>query len=154
MLELQVETLDRIYAHAKETFPDECCGVILSGGNVEFVRRCKNIQNEQHAKDPETYPRDARTAYLMAPDDLIKIHKEAETENQPIKAFYHSHPNHDAYFSEKDKADATAWDEPMYPNATYVIVSIYDKEIRMTRAYAWSDVVADFIEVPINAKKS
>ena len=54
MLELQVETLDAIYAHAKETFPDECCGVILSDGTVEFVRRCQNIQNEQHAKDPET----------------------------------------------------------------------------------------------------
>ena len=154
MLELQAETLDGIYAHAKETFPDECCGVILSDGNVEFVRRCKNIQNEQHAKDPETYPRDARTAYLMAPDDLIKIHKEAETENRPIKAFYHSHPNHDAYFSEKDKEDATAWDEPMYPNTAYVVVSIYDQEIQVTRAYAWSDVTDDFVEVQMNTNQS
>ena len=154
MLELQVETLDAIYAHAKETFPDECCGVILSDGTVEFVRRCQNIQNEQHAKDPETYPRDARTAYLMAPNDLIKIHKEAETENRPIKAFYHSHPNHDAYFSEKDKADATAWDEPMYPDAAYVVVSIYDEEIRTARAYAWSDVAGDFVEVPMYTKES
>lgn len=154
MLELQVATLDAIYAHAKEAFPDECCGVILSDGVVEFVRRCRNIQNEQHAKDPETYPRDARTAYIMDPNDLIRIHKEAETENRPIKAFYHSHPNHDAYFSEKDKADATAWDEPMYPDAAYLVVSLYGEEIRVSRAYAWSGVDGDFVEVPMNARES
>ncbi len=152
MLELRGETLDEIYAHAREEFPDECCGVILSRGDVEFVRRCRNVQNERHAEDPETYPRDARTAYLMAPDDLIKIHKESETENRPIKAFYHSHPNHDAYFSEKDKADATAWGEPMYPDAAYIVISIYDRVVKTKEAFAWSDTAGDFVEMPINAK--
>ncbi|MCH8293547.1 M67 family metallopeptidase [Candidatus Poribacteria bacterium] len=152
MLELRGETLDEIYAHAREEFPDECCGVILSSGDVEFVRRCRNVQNERHAEDPETYPRDARTAYLMAPDDLIKIHKESETENRPIKAFYHSHPNHDAYFSEKDKADATAWGEPMYPDAAYIVISIYDRVVKTKEAFAWSDTAGDFVEMPINVK--
>jgi len=152
MLELQRETLEQIYTHAKAEFPDECCGVILSDGAQEFVRTCKNIQNERHAADPETYPRDARTAYLIDPTDLIKAHKEAETENRQIKAFYHSHPNHDAYFSEKDKADAMVWDEPMYPEAAYIVISIYGQEIRVTRAYAWSEAAADFVEIPIKEK--
>ena len=152
MLELRGETLDEIYAHAREEFPDECCGIILSGGDVEFVRRCKNIQNERHADDPETYRRDARTAYLMAPGDLIGIHKESETENRPIKAFYHSHPDHDAYFSEKDKADATAWGEPMYPHVAYIVISIYDRAVKTKKAFAWSDTADDFVEVPINVK--
>ncbi len=125
VLVLQSESLDQIYAHAKAEFPEECCGIILSDGAREFVRKCRNVQNERHAEAPEMYPRDARTAYLIDPNDLIRVHKEAETENQPIKAFYHSHPNHDAYFSEKDKADAMAWDEPMYPDAAYIVVSIY-----------------------------
>jgi proteasome lid subunit RPN8/RPN11 len=80
------------------------------------------------------------------------VHKEAETENRQIKAFYHSHPNHDAYFSEKDKADAMAWDEPMYPEAAYIVISIYAQEIRVTRAYAWSETAADFVEIPIKEK--
>ena len=149
VLELQRGTLNQIHTHAKAEFPYECCGVILSGGVQEFVRECRNIQNERHAEDAETYPRDARTAYLIDPNDLIKVHKEAETENRPIKAFYHSHPNHDAYFSEKDKADATAWDEPMYPDAAYIVISIFDREIKTTRAYAWSKAAADFVEVPM-----
>jgi proteasome lid subunit RPN8/RPN11 len=152
VLELQSKTLDQIYAHAKVEFPDECCGIILSDGTREFVRECRNIQNERHAEDPDTYPRDARTAYLIAPNDLIRVHKEAETKNRPIKAFYHSHPNHDAYFSEKDKADATAWDEPAYPGAAYVVVSVYDREVKTTKAFAWNENDTDFAEVPIHAK--
>ena len=153
MLELQQETVDQIYAHTKEEFPDECCGAILSDGTQEFVRRCKNIQNERHAEDPTTYPRDARTAYLIDPDDLIRVHKEADTEQRPIKAFYHSHPNEDAYFSDKDKSDATEpWGIPNYPDATYVVISVYDREINVARAYAWDDAAEDFIEAPISVK--
>ena len=165
VLELQNETLDQIYAHAKVEFPDECCGIILSDGTREFVRECQNIQNERHAEDSDTYPRDARTAYLIAPNDLIRVHKEAETKNRPIKAFYHSHPNHDAYFSEKDKADATAWDEPAYPGAAYVVVSVYDWRrfylwlfeklglVKTTKAFAWNEDDTDFVEVPIYAER-
>jgi [CysO sulfur-carrier protein]-S-L-cysteine hydrolase len=152
MLEFSTETLDQIFAHAQAEFPDECCGIILSDGVQEFVRQCRNIQNQRHAEDPETYPRDARTAYLIDPNDLIKIHKEAETENRPIKAFYHSHPDHDAYFSEKDKADAMMWDEPTYPDAAYVVISIYDRDVKTTKAFAWRETLRDFTEVPIQRK--
>ena len=87
MLAMQRDTENQIYTHAMEEFPNECCGAILTDGVQEFVRRCKNIQNERHADDPETYPRDARTAYLMDPNDLIKIHREVDTEGRQIKAF-------------------------------------------------------------------
>ncbi|MDE0427154.1 MAG: M67 family metallopeptidase [Candidatus Poribacteria bacterium] len=149
MLTLQPETLSEIYAHAKSEFPDECCGAILSDGTQEFVWKCRNIQNALHQKDPDTYPRDARTAYVIHPDDLIAIHKETETQNRQIKVFYHSHPNHEAYFSEKDKADAMMWDEPAYPDATYLVISVYDAEIRAVKAFAYDETAKDFIDVPL-----
>ena len=167
-LELQSKTLDQIYAHAKVEFPDECCGIILSDGTREFVRECRNIQNERHVEEPNMYPRDARTAYLIDPNDLIRVHKEAETKNRPIKAFYHSHPNHDAYFSEKDKADAMAWDEPVYPGAAYVVVSVCGTleewairkqcdatyvQVKITKAFAWNEADTDFVEVMIHTKR-
>ena len=125
--------------------------MILTDGVQEFVRRCKNIQNERHAEDPETYPRDARTAYLMDPDDLIKIHREVDTEDRRIKAVYHSHPNEDAYFSEKDKTDATEpWGIPNYPDTTYVVISLYERQIKVARAFSWDDTTEDFVEVPIS----
>merc|ERR1712098_491859 len=91
----------QISEHAQAEYSEECCGIILSGNVVpdqsteatqqEYVRTCRNIQNQRHADDPGTHPRDARTAYLMDPGDLLRIHKESEKENRPIKAFYHSH---------------------------------------------------------------
>lgn len=150
MLTLRSETLSEIYAHAKSAFPEECCGAILRDGTQEFVWRCRNIQNELHQKDPDTYPRDARTAYVIHPDDLIAIHKATETEDRQIKVFYHSHPNHEAYFSEKDKADALMWDEPAYPDATYLVISVYDAEIRAVKAFAYDESVRDFIDVSLS----
>lgn len=147
MVILQPETLSEICGHAKSEFPNECCGAILETEDRERVQRCRNIQNELHQKDPDTYPRDARTAYVIHPDDLFKINKASET--QQIKAFYHSHPNHEAYFSEKDKADATVWDEPAYPGTIYLVISIYDTEIRAMKAFAWDEIAKDFIEIPI-----
>ena len=152
VLGLHCETLNQIHAHAIEEFPYECCGIILSDGNREFVRACRNIQNARHAENPETYPRDARTAYLIDPNDLIRVHKESETENRPIKAFYHSHPDHDAYFSAKDKNDAMAWGEPAYPDAAYIVISVYDRAINIMRAYAWCETETDFVEVPIDVR--
>ena len=149
MITLKPDTLSEIFDHAKSEFPDECCGVVLSDGTQEFVKRCRNIQNELHQEDPDTYPRDARTAYVMHPDDLIAVHKETDTQQRQIKAFYHSHPNHDAYFSEKDKADAMVWDEPAYPGATYLVISVYGTEIRAVKAFAWDETVKDFVERPL-----
>ena len=149
MLTLQPETLNAIYEHARAAFPDECCGAVLSDGAQEFVWKCRNIQNELHQKDPNTYPRDARTAYVIHPDDLIAIHKETTAQDRQIKVFYHSHPNHAAYFSEKDKADAMMWDEPAYPGATYLVISVYDAEVRAVKAFAYDDATQDFVDVPL-----
>ena len=147
MIIFKQETISQICDHATSAFPNECCGIILGTETQEFVRKCRNIQNELHQEDPETYPRDARTAYVIHPDDLIAVHKEVDTQQRQIKAFYHSHPNHEAYFSEKDKADAMAWDEPAYPGATYLVIPVYDTEIRPMKAFAWDETSRDFIEI-------
>ena len=154
MVKLLKKTIDEICEHAKADFPDECCGVILHTASQEFVRPCRNIQNQMHKDDPDNFSRDARTAYLMHPDDLIAIHKEAETQDRPIKAFYHSHPNHEAYFSEKDKSDALVWDEPAYPGVAYIVISIYEGTIRVAKAFAWDEDTSDFIEVSVQTVPS
>lgn len=154
MVTLLPKTLNEICKHAKEQFPNECCGVILKTETQEFVRPCRNIQNDMHKDDPASYPRDARTAYLMHTDDLISIHKEAETQQRPIKAFYHSHPNHEAYFSAKDKSDALMWGEPAYPDVAYLVISIYEDTIRVVKAFVWDNKNSDFIETPIQTTTS
>ena len=62
---LSQKALEEIGQHAQEAFPEECCGVILTDGAVDQVHRLKNIQNQLHALDPQTYPRTATIAYAM-----------------------------------------------------------------------------------------
>ena len=41
-----------------------------------------------------------------------------------IQPIYHSHPNGKAYFSKEDEARAKMWDEPIYPEAVYIVVGV------------------------------
>jgi proteasome lid subunit RPN8/RPN11 len=150
MIHVQPQTWDAICRHAQETFPEECCGAILEGRGDEEVHRITNIQNAMHAKDPQSYPRDATIAYFMNPKELLAVIREADSGKATLKAFYHSHPNHDAYFSAEDRARAMFVDEPSYPDAAYLVISIYDGEVRVIRAYVWDGTSKDFVETPLS----
>jgi proteasome lid subunit RPN8/RPN11 len=138
-----------ISRHAQETFPEECCGVVLSNGKMDHVHRLKNLQNELHALDPATYPRTAAIAYAMDPLELERVTREAQSIGATLKAFYHSHPDHDAYFSEEDKAFASPFGEPIYPDTAQIVVSIYHRAVKAVRVFAWSEAKKNFIEVPL-----
>ncbi|HXG51136.1 MAG TPA: M67 family metallopeptidase [candidate division Zixibacteria bacterium] len=146
---LTARAREEIARHARETFPEECCGVVLNDGAADHVRRLKNIQNQLHALDPQTYPRTAAIAYAVNPQELDALIREAESRGARLKAFYHSHPEHEAYFSAEDKAFAMPFGEPTFPEAAQLVVSIYGDEVKRIAAYRWSDEEKDFIEVPL-----
>lgn len=148
-LRLTEAAVAAVAAHARESWPEECCGVILGGGRGDEVHRLPNIQNRLHAKDPETFQRDARTAYTMDPGALAAVLEQGERSGLRLKAFYHSHPDHDAYFSDEDKACATPFGEPTYPDAAHVVVSVMDGAVARTAVYAWNPQVEDFVEVEL-----
>ena len=138
-----------ISEHAKETFPEECCGVVLTTGSADNVQRLKNIQNHLHALDPQTYPRTAATAYAMDYKELELIIDNAKRNGAKLKAFYHSHPNHDAYFSPEDKAFASPFGEPTFPCTAQLVVSIFDHVVKKICAFVWSNEQNDFVEVSV-----
>lgn len=148
-LTLTKQVWEDISRHAVEAFPEECCGVILDNGKTLEARRCSNIQNALHALDPETYRRMATTAYTMDPKELEAILQEAGSRGARMRAFYHSHPDHEAYFSEEDKAFATPFGEPTFPECLQIVISIYDRIVRRISAYAWSPDKKDFVEVAL-----
>ncbi len=152
MISLGALTWDALCHHAQETFPDECCGAILTTASGDEVRRIANIQNVMHAKDPQTYPRDATIAYVMESKELLAVLKETDSGHATLKAFYHSHPNHDAYFSAEDKRQAMFGDEPSYPDTVYLVISIYDREVKALRAYAWNEQIKDFVETELRTE--
>ena len=148
-LTLTDKAWQEISLHAIETFPEECCGVILYSGKTDEVRRCGNIQNALHALDAGSYPRDATIAYAMDPKEIDSIIQEAEAAGASIKAFYHSHPNHEAYFSQEDKAFASPFGEPSYPESAQIVISIYDRVVKRIAAYVWAQDKKDFVEIPV-----
>ena len=147
MLPLAQNQLDEIHRHAVEEYPFECCGIVIGkvGHNdQDILFRCTNIQNKLHEMDPETFVRDARTAYNIDPKELMKILKEVDSKQLPIKVFYHSHPEHDAYFSEEDSRMALFDGEPIYPEASYLVVSVYNKKIRDQALFSWNPEIKTF----------
>src|SRR5262249_25050664 len=101
---LSTQVLAEIYAHARETYPEECCGFLIGprdSAGVDEVRRCVNEQNRYHALDPERFPRTARIAYYLGGRDLRFLMQSIETP-RPVKIIYHSHIDVGSYFSAED----------------------------------------------------
>ena len=149
---LTKSSLAALHQHACDTCPDECCGMLIERDGRETVVRVTNIQNELHAKDPEQYPRTAAIAYTMGVESA-PILIAAERGELTLRAFYHSHPEHDAYFSAEDKKQAMGgWDEPNYPHAVQIVMSVRSREVRVTKAFAWDDTARDYIEVTVHVE--
>lgn len=140
---------DAITAHARQAYPDECCGIIVERGGREEVVRVTNIQNEMHAKDPDQFPRTARTAYSMG-SEAAPVLLAAERGELRLLAFYHSHPEHDAYFSAEDRKQAFGgWDEPNYPDARQIVISVYGGEVKNTAVFVWDEQARDFVDASL-----
>lgn len=148
-LVLTEEAWNEISRHAEDEFPEECCGVVLSNGITDRAQRLRNLQNELHDRDPKTHPRTAAIAYNMDVRVLDSLLLEARKIGYTLKAFYHSHPNHPAYFSPEDRDAATPFGEPTYPEAAQIVASVYDRKVKIIKAFAWSSEKTDFVEVPI-----
>ena len=139
---LDDKDIAQIHRHAVKEYPYECCGIVIGPGDGSLphkVYECTNIQNMLHKKDPQRYPRDAKTAYNIDPGEQKRIFKLVEEKGWQIKAFYHSHPDHPAYFSEEDKKMAMWGDDPIYPETIYIIVSVLNGEIKETIAFKWNE---------------
>jgi proteasome lid subunit RPN8/RPN11 len=147
---LTAEELAAIQAHAGAEYPAECCGVVLvrRGAGERRLLACRNIQDELHARDPGRFPRTARTAYYIAPEQLLEIGRR-EAEGFDVHVIYHSHVDAGGYFSETDRRNALVDGAPAYPTATYVVVGVTQGRVAETRAHRFSAAAATFVEVPL-----
>lgn len=143
------ENLKQMRAHASRAYPKECCGIVVDRGAGLEVVPVSNLQDELHAQDPEQFPRTAETAYTMGPEaaPLLLAHERGALR---LHAFYHSHPKHGAYFSSEDRTQAKGgWDEPMYPDAGQIVLSVFDAEVGALAAFRWDAQQGDYVEVSL-----
>lgn len=144
---LNGSSLAAMHAHAREAYPDECCGMIFEREGREEIVRATNIQNELHAQDPDRFPRTGATGYTMGPE-VAPILIGSERDGLRLLAIYHSHPEREAYFSQEDRKQALgARGEPIYPQAAYIVMSVRNREVRATKVFVWDAVARDYVEV-------
>lgn len=144
-------TFDLIVAQAEREFPFECCGFIICDSAVEEVRPITNIQNRKHAEDPVSFARDARTAFLMEPREHLAVLNEIDRRKLRLGAVYHSHPDHDAYFSATDRARACSFDpgEPDYPDTVHIVLSVRAGKFARAAVFRWDPAAKDFAETEL-----
>ena len=109
MLKISQSVYASLRQHGEETYPHECCGVLLGRFNtddseagseagsktVSRVARCGNTREDS-----------PHNRYNIDPRDLIRIQREGRVRDEEIVGFYHSHPDHPAQWSPTDLAEA------------------------------------------------
>ena len=145
---LTAAELETIRAQAVQEYPFESCGVVLRRGDERRLLRCRNAQNELHARDATRHPRDARTAYYIDPKDLLRI-GDLEHQGFGVAVIYHSHIDAGAYFSETDRRQALVGGEPAYPGAVYVVTSVVEGAVDAVAAFRWDPTRRDFVAMEL-----
>jgi [CysO sulfur-carrier protein]-S-L-cysteine hydrolase len=142
----------QIAAHARSTYPSECCGLVMqdAAGSLRFVP-VANIAGTAAAAGNSQ--RSRRDGYVMDPQALLAELAKAEQGGGRLAAIVHSHPDVGAYFSREDRDMALGGgSEPLWPGVQYLVVSCKGDGVDGACLYSWEDVRADFAEeqVPVN----
>lgn len=122
--------LNELFAHAREAFPEECCGLLAGppADRHQLVYRCRNEMARQHRLDPETFPRDAREGFYMNELDYQRASEDAGAWSGEITAVYHSHVGFGVYLSELDLEFAGSELFP-FPRADQIVISVLDGRV-------------------------
>ena len=123
MLKLSREHYDSLRHHGEETYPYECCGVLL--GHVDDGARAVT----SIARACNTRTDSAHNRYNIDPKELVRIQREGRERGEDILGFYHSHPDHPAHWSSTDLAEAHWF------GCSYVITSVEKGKAAITHSF-------------------
>jgi proteasome lid subunit RPN8/RPN11 len=123
MLKIPQSAYSAVRAHGEETYPHECCGVLLGTMDVDArivssTARCGNTRNDS-----------PHNRYHIDPKELVRIQREGRERGEDIVGFYHSHPDHPAQWSQTDLAEAH------WIGCSYVITSVEKGKAAITNSF-------------------
>jgi proteasome lid subunit RPN8/RPN11 len=83
---------DQLRAHGEETYPHECCGILLGKSDVD----ADALTVTEILRAGNTRTDSAHNRYNIAPQELIAAQRQARKSGLDIVGFYHSHTRHPA----------------------------------------------------------
>jgi len=125
-----------IHDHARESYPEECSGVMV-GMNAEGMKVVVDIWRAENIHEEERSRR-----FLIDPLEYMKFEEQAGERDIEILGIYHSHPDHPAEPSEYDRDHA-------WPGWSYVIASVGKKNVEDMRSWVLKDDRSGYNEEPI-----
>lgn len=160
MLTLTSEHVQAMQAHAENTYPEECCGLLLGSidrhpGNES--RRCiqavvavantwgansqtqlpdhLSLSDTSKSDGDKSQPSEAnnrRRRYWIDPKDMLAVQRMARDRNLNILGVYHSHPDYPAVPSECDRQ--LAW-----LDYSYIIISVIEGQSEAIKSWVLDD---------------
>jgi proteasome lid subunit RPN8/RPN11 len=122
--------LDQVTSHAKNSYPQEGCGLLVGRQVADRFIPMKNISpNPAH--------------YDMDPEQLIVTLRDLRGSGEDLIGIYHSHPHGPSQPSETDIRRA------YYPEAAHLIISLADPERPLAGAFRIIDGQVLSIEVHV-----
>lgn len=124
MLKISRSDYEALRQHGEETYPHECCGVLLGSFGDEGEKAVARVARCGNTRDDSPHNR-----YHIDPKELIRIQREGRERGEEIVGFYHSHPDHPARWSVTDLAEAHWF------GCSYVITSVKAGEATTTNSF-------------------
>jgi len=127
-LTISSEQIQAIYTQAEQTYPQECCGLLMGKINQNYDKIIVDIIPTENAWNSETaktfeevetthQPVTSERRFTISPQQMIQAQKQGRDRNLVIIGIYHSHPDHPAIPSEFDRV--CAWSD-----YSYIIISV------------------------------
>jgi proteasome lid subunit RPN8/RPN11 len=124
MLKIARKDYEALRQHGEETYPHECCGVLLGQVENDSTRVVTSV-----ARAGNTRTDSPQNRYHIDPRELVRIQREGRERSEDIVGFYHSHPDHPARWSETDLAEAH------WLGCSYVITSVEHGKAAITNSF-------------------
>jgi [CysO sulfur-carrier protein]-S-L-cysteine hydrolase len=128
--------LERIVAHARRDFPNECCGMLgVRDGRAVAIHEATNL-----AASPLRFEVEGR--------EILHAQDAFEDEGAELGAIYHSHTRSEPYPSQTDINFAAGW-----PGVEWLIVGLRRDGEPTVRSYRIEDGVVREVEVDVGVAR-
>ncbi|HEY6554907.1 MAG TPA: M67 family metallopeptidase [Vicinamibacteria bacterium] len=128
--------VEKMLAHARSGYPNEACGMFLgrpAGAGPALVEDVVPVENRETEKP--------RVRYAIAPEDHIRIDRDARLRGLEILGYFHSHPDHPARPSETDRQRAA---DTLSDGVIHVVVGVENGERAIPTAWIFRDAKQAF----------